>query len=260
MATDVVRVSTGSWDIKYGLNQSGVNLNEFRITPGYTGSIGDGVNGLYLRIAVSNAGDEAMTINGRGDEMWLDINHCENVHVTGLKRGANALQLKGDVDFVHISGAEVRGTITMADAMVLDEVFCGAAGAIVNIGKVTNLDTVRVGAGTVTIDKAAVAVRVKVWGTGHCIHTGAHSSYTVLLWESSGGVSEYLGQGTLTTLEVDDGLFTLVNSTADAVTITTVNQEGGVITDSGGAVNVSYGVFNRSGGIGAVGASVAQYL
>ena len=41
-----------SYDVKYNLNQSSVQANEFRVSQSYDGSIGDSVNGYYLRIDV----------------------------------------------------------------------------------------------------------------------------------------------------------------------------------------------------------------
>ena len=258
--SDTVRISTGSYDIRYGLYQAGIDLNELRVTPGYKGSIGQGANSIYLRIDVTSSGAQAVTINGRGQECWLDTT-CPDVHVLGGPAGVNLLQLAGDVDNLHVSGP-VNGTVTCKAAMALDNVFVvGAPRAVVNIGAaVTSMDDVFVDGGTVTIDDCAIASTLNVMGTGTLIHKGSLPASTVPAFNVYGGHAEYNGQGTLTTLNVYAGLFTLNNSTADAVLISTCNQHGGTVTDDAGIVNATWTTFNRDGGGGVVsGADIKLY-
>ena len=103
-----------------------------------------------------------------------------------------------------------------------------------------------------------LVVRVQVWGSGTVIHNSNNSTATVALWETYGGRSEYNGQGNLTLLKVHGGLFTLENSTADAVQITTTNQYGGTITE-GGMNNATWSTFNRLGGGGSISATINQW-
>ena len=268
--SDTVRISTGSYDIRYGLFQSSIDLNELRITPGYKGSIGQGSNSIYLRIDVTSSGAQAVTVNSRGQETWLDTT-CPDVHVLGGPAGVNLLQLAGDVDNLHISGP-VNGTITCKAAMVLDNVYVtGAPRAVVNLGAaITSLDQVWVDSGTVTINDCAIATNsagdaterngINVMGTGTVIHKGDLDTSVCPRWRQMGGHGEYNGQGTLTELIVYAGHFTLNNSTADAVTVSTTNQHGGTVTDDAGIVNATWTTFNRDGGGGVVsGADIKLY-
>ena len=260
-ANDTARFNTGSFDVKYGLNQSGIDLDELRRTPGYKGVLGDPVKGLFLRYGVDNAGNQAVTVNSAVGDTWLHVT-TQDIFVIGLPRSANALRLKGDVGSINVTGSAVQGTITCADAMVLDNFFASECQAMVaKIGAVTSLDKVHVGAGHVTLDMGggAIGTGVQVWGNATVIHRGLTGA-TVLLWEGFGGLSEYNGEGTLTALEWHTGTFSLENSTADNVAISATNQRGGIVTDIGGAVNVAWSNYSRSGGSGSVSATLNQFI
>ena len=257
---DTARFNTGSFDAKYGLNQSGVALDEFRRTPGYKGVIGDPVKSLFLRYGVANANDKAVTINSVVGDTWLHVT-TDDIFVIALPRSANALRLKGDVGNINVNGSAVQGTITCADAMVLDNFFADECQAMVTkIGAVTSLEKVHVGSGHVTLDmgSGSIVTGVQVWGNATVIHKGLTGA-TVALWEGFGGLSEYNGEGTLTLLEWHTGTFSLENSTADTVAIDGTNQRGGIVTDEGGAVNVVWSSFIRFGGGGSVSATLNQF-
>ena len=262
-ANDTARFNSGSFGAKYGLNQSGIDLDEFRRTPSYKGVIGDPVKGLFLRYGVSNANDQAVTINSFTGDTWLHVT-TDNVFVVALPRSANALRLKGTVGSVHANGSAVQGTITCPDAMALTNFYADECPAMVaKIGAVTGLAEVHVGAGHVTLDMGvqAISTGVQVWGSGTVIHksVGAGGNPVVALWECFGGLSEYNGEQLLTELKAHTGTFTLENSTADAVTISTTTQRGGIVSDEGGAVNVTWTTFNRRGGSGSVSATLNQF-
>ena len=259
-ANDTARFNTGSFDVKYGLNQSSIDLDEMRRTPGYKGVIGDPVKGLFLRYGVSNANDQAVTINSVVGDTWLHVT-TDDIFVIALPRSANALRLKGDVGNINVNGSAVQGTITCADAMVLDNFFADECQAMVaKIGAVTSLEKVHVGSGHVTLDmgSGSIVTGVQVWGNATVIHKGLTGA-SVALWEGFGGLSEYNGEGTLSLLEWHTGTFSLENSTADTVAIDGTNQRGGIVTDEGGAVNVVWSSFIRFGGGGSVSATLNQF-
>ena len=256
-----VKFNQGAWSARYGLNQ-GTGVDEIRITQGFTGDIGDPVNGFYLILDIDNANAKALYVDKTEGRVWIT---CigENAFITGLPPGADALKFgaASDLTGVIVTGPGARGTITCVTGMTLDNIVmveCPACNMAV--GSVLDLDRVDVGAGVceLTMVGRTLVVRVQVWGSGTVIHNSNNSTATVALWETYGGRSEYNGQGNLTLLKVHGGLFTLENSTADAVQITTTNQYGGTITE-GGMNNATWSTFNRLGGGGSISATINQW-
>ena len=117
------------------------------------------------------------------------------------------------------------------------------------------------GAGHGDLDEGSgrMVTGVRGWGSATVIRRGLVGA-TVALWEGFGGLSEYNGEGPLTLLQWHTGTFSLENSTADTVTISTTNQRGGIVTDAGGAVNVVWSVYNKSGGGGSNSATPNQFI
>ena len=257
-----VKFNQGAWSARYGLNQ-GTGVDEIRITQGFTGDIGDPVNGFYLILDIDNASPQALSIDKTEGRVWITCVGA-NAFIMGLPPGADALKFgaASDLTGVVVSGPGVRGTITCTTGMALDNiVMVDCPACHMAVGGVTSLDRVEVGAGVCELTMAAnpVVIRVQVWGSGTVIHNSNHSGGTVALWESYGGRSEYNGQGTLTLLKMYGGLFTLENSTADAVTITTVNQDGGRVVE-GGMVNATWSpTYNQNGGTTDAAVSVNKF-
>ena len=177
--------------------------------------------------------------------------------VSGLT-GAVAARLQEAINFL---GVPIGSAHPGIPGMTLDNiVMVNCPSCNMAVGAVLDLDRVEVGAGVCELTMAArtVAVRVQVWGSGTVIHNSNNSGGTVLLWECYGGRSEYNGQGILTKLLVFGGLFTLENSTADLVTITTTNQDGGTVVE-GGMNNATWSTYNHNGGIANVSATINNW-
>ena len=245
-----VKFNQGAWSARYGLNQT-TGVDEFRITPGFTGDIGDPANGFYLILDVDNASPKSLFINKTKGRVWMTCT-CDTVFVTGLPLGADALKFGAAsvVGSLAITGQSVRGTVTCTGGMVLDViVMVDCPACHLAVGAVTSLDRVHVNAGTceMTMVSQSIAIEVQVWGSATVIHNSTSATATVAVWECRGGRSEYNGQGVLPLLKVFGGLFTLENSTADAVQITTTNQYGGTVIE-GVMDNATWSTYNRIAG------------
>jgi len=256
-----VRFNQGAWSARYGMNQT-TGVNEIRVTEGFTGDIGDPVNGNYLILDMDTGGAGALYINKTQGRVWIT---CigENAYITGTAAGADAVKFgaASDLTGIRITGSGVRGTVTCATGMVLDNiVMAECPAAILIAGAVTDLDRVDVGAGRceLTMANQSVAVHVVVFGSGTVIHNSNNSAGTVLLWQCYGGRSEYNGQGNLTNLKVYAGVFTIENSTADVVTIATTNQYGGQVTE-GGMQSAIWTNYYKQGGGSDISATINQW-
>lgn len=243
-----VVINSGSRDLKYGLNQSAVNLKSLRIGKQFRGIIGDKVNKFYLQIDVSATGGAntpLVSIRTGGVSVWLD-GTMTSVNILGCSVDEDAIQLKGDIDNLRISGGDVKGTITAADAMVLDNVYVnGAPGCKLLLGEsITSGDLIEMDSGEVLAESAFVTLNVSGGRLRHL--AGAVTTCNL----RGNGRVEYAGSGTLTTLNLFDGFFDLASSEAKTVTITNaVEIYAGVLDERGALANVVYsGNVNLHGG------------
>ena len=238
---DVVVINSGSRDIKYGLNQSAVNLKGLRIGKQYRGIIGDKVNQYHLQVEVSQTSGSNtpfVSINTGGVSVWLD-GIMPTVIIRGCSVDADAVQLKGDIDDLRLIGPDVKGTITCADSMTLDRVFVlGVGGARLILGKtLSSLDLIEMDSGIVenngALDGASAAININ---GGRLIHLKG----SVAIVNVRGGEVDYRGDGTLATLHVYNGLFSLVNSVAKTLIISNATVHAGVLDEQGSLANVAY--------------------
>jgi len=251
--------------MRYGLNDTS-GYDEIRRTPAYTGTIGNPPAGFYWIVDIDNAAAQALFIDAVRGETWIT---CvgQNAFITGTPAGANAVKFgaASDLTGVYCSGQGVRGTTTCPTGMALDNIeMTDCPQAFMDVGAVTSLDRVDVGAGICDLDMGSanpvVAVRLQTWGSGVIRHksTVAVGNAAVALAETYGGRIEWNGEGILTLLKVHGGLFTLENSVADVATITTTNQSGGHI-EEGGMNNAIWTTFNSNGGTYNVSATVNKW-
>lgn len=236
-----VAINSGTRDIKYGLNQSGVNLKSLRIGKQYRGIIGDKVNQYHLQIEVSStAGSNTpiVAINTGGVSVWLN-GTMPTVIVRGCSVDADAVQLKGDTDNLRLIGPGVKGTITVADSMTLDNVYVlGVGGARLILGKtLSSFDLIEMDSGIVENNGAlAASGTININGSGKLIHLEGNAPNVNV----RGGELDFRGAGTITTLHIYAGLFSLVNSVAKLLTITNATVHGGVLDEQGSLANVVY--------------------
>lgn len=258
-----VKFNQGSWDMRYGLVDAS-GYDEIRRTPAYTGTIGDAVAGYYWTADCDNAAAKAWFIDAVQGETWIEPTG-ENCFIVGTGAGANAVKFgaSSDLTGIYCTGQGVRGNVTCLSGMALDNIeMVDCPQASMDVGAVTSLDRVDVGAGLCDLDMGTntVAVRLQTWGSGVIRHqaTVAVGDVSVVLAESYGGTIEWNGEGKLTLLKVHGGLFTLENSVADVATITTTNQTGGIVRE-GGMNNATWSTYNQNGGTANVSATINKW-
>ena len=104
-ADDVVYFTTGSSSVLYGLNQSGISLDQMIVGPGYSGNIG--TNTAALQINADAGGEKGMTLGGSG--FYYNISgNIENINVT---QNLGTLKLGTKIKNTNLLGRNVGGTI-----------------------------------------------------------------------------------------------------------------------------------------------------
>lgn len=237
--TDDVRL-TGAHDIRYGLDQSAIQLTSLYVGQDYTGSVGDVANSYYLII-------DAATLNVSGSGAYYFINgDLDSVYVKSTRSGNDRVWLDGDVDNLWVIGNAVQGEVKCAASMILDNVYVsGAPRSRVTLGaSITSFDLVEMDSGS--MDNSSSVASVKVSGGEYIQTDGAVSS---VMEVRSNGVVKYNTDGTLADLDVFNGRFTLEDSTADSVTITNAELVAGEIVLNSGMNNVTFSndIVNRGG-------------
>ena len=108
-SNDEVYFSTGSHDVLYGLNQSGVDLKQFRVTSGYQGAIGQA--DIPLKVNVSNVSDSVMPYLALGSS-GRRINIEGTFDQVVVTRNSGTIDIKvTDVDIFTIVGTASKGLI-----------------------------------------------------------------------------------------------------------------------------------------------------
>lgn len=109
----------GEYDIIYGLDQNAVDLDNLRVTAGYSGNIGQGENGYYLRISVSNAAvtTPQLTYMGQGS-CWIK-GAIDNVVVGGGALDANMLRIGATSTVLNIrTFGNAKGRVYLENGVV----------------------------------------------------------------------------------------------------------------------------------------------
>lgn len=235
--SDALRV-TGNIDIRYGLDQSDIQLASLHVGREYKGSIGDAANGYYLIIDATD-----VNVNTSGAFVYLNGN-LDTVKVLSTASGDGRVKLDGDVDDLYIQSRDVRGEITCAASMTLDNVYIsGADRSRVTIGtSVASLDLIEMDSGQV--DCSASIANVNIAGGVYKQTDGAVSG-TITTRKS--GVLQYNTEGTANAITCYGGVVDLTQSTADAVTITTLTGVYGELRMDSGMDNVTISTYTSVG-------------
>ena len=106
-ADDVLYFTSGSSSVLYGLDQSGISLDQMIVGPGYSGNIG--TDTAALRINADAGGEKGMTLGGSG--FYYNISgDIENVTVT---QNLGTLKLGTKIKNTNLTGINVGGTIEL---------------------------------------------------------------------------------------------------------------------------------------------------
>ena len=107
-SNDEVFFSTGSHDVLYGLDQSSVNLKQFRVTSGYSGGIGQA--DIPLKIDVSNVTDSVMPYLALGSS-GRRVNIEGTFDQVVVTKNSGTIDIKvTDVDIFTIVGPASKGS------------------------------------------------------------------------------------------------------------------------------------------------------
>ncbi len=243
--------------VLYGLNQSGIDLNQMIVTELFRRSamLGNMVDSKYLLIDISDVAsstdDPILIINGQCRAVWVKGN-IDAVAVNGAGRGNDAVKIysTNSACVISVNGFGVRGQVRIAANSSCATVANSAAGADVRIETpITGLTNVFMNAGQSVLD--ATTVNYHCGGGKHTIDTAAAvtgSGYNGLL--VSGGTLFYNSSGTLTKLNQNGGTFTWEQNFQEGVTMTNGSVYSGTYIEKG-ADNVTHtnNILNYGGNI-----------
>lgn len=211
VAGDTV-VIQGTTNILYGLIQSAVEVANFTVEPGYTGTPGSET--ASLQIDVANAG--TLDFAGQGVAYIKLGGAACTVRIrktAAVASGEYGLHLYGTaIAALHVMGGVVR--VVTGSTVVASYV---SIGATLKIDSGCTITTVA-SSGTTALESAATTVSV-LTGTATTDGTGAITTLNVI-----GGTAYPNSTGTITNLTLDGGLCDMTRTqAARTVTNTTIN-------------------------------------
>ena len=274
----LVKYNQGNHSARYSL-QTGVSVNEIRLTPEWTGTYGDPSNGFFLDMDATNAGDKVMVIEKTEGDVWATV-ECDNVFIKATARGSNAVRFGAGSNIADDGGTaglggivcvgpRVRGTVQILSGATLHNFRVGndTFGRYI-IGEVVLPFSFECGSGIMDLNLGTVGMnaaspsatepgRVLVYGSGVVRHFGTQAGDTIALWLQLGGRGEPNGPCAITLLDVRAGLLTFENNRSE-VTVATTELYGGHI-EEGGQGSVTFDVFNQHGGSSNVSATINDH-
>lgn len=228
-STNDVLFIPGSVNVKYGLDQSGVAIADFRVFKGCSSQFGrfDNGVGMYLKID-----PDLFRYEGSGSPALFDIGSANiaayiAAYGTPTATGYHTVYFKGsNVTTLTIDKGNVGVAALDADTATVATINIGyvttqASDAAVTVGSGVTLTTLNQGGGTCELKCAATTVNVAS-GSTSLTTTGSGAITTVNVY----GGSIYLNStGTITTLNIYGGTVYL-NQNRASRTITTTNFYG----------------------------------
>jgi hypothetical protein len=230
-----------SYDILYGLNQSGVTLTgSVLVSPTFKGVIGQSENSYYYQI-----NGTTLTLNGRGPSNLINGTFTTG-YVIGTAGTPSAAKLDGDIQDLYIIGPNVIGTVTLADSMTQDNLRVhGCPGAIVKQGASISAGgtLVEISSGNVTLESVSGGT-LNITGGSVIIENENDSITAVNLW---GGLVDYRGAGTIT-FNLRGGTLDFSNSKHDQIVFSSCVLQNGTVMLNGGMQNVGTSTITQHGG------------
>lgn len=240
-----------SYDIRYGLDQSDIDLAEFRVGQSYKGIIGnvvgDGTTPFYFHIDCKFPGgaDGVTVIDSASPSICLRGDH-DAINVAGLPRGEDALHLDGGggtTVVLRLLGPRVLGKVTIADSNDFQQIESIGAHMEVEIGTQTGagnqIDKFTADGGTWTInrgldDGSNTAVIIITGGTFRLMVGD------VDLLDNRGGTFFFNSTGLITRLNNYTGITSFEENITHGPTVTNASIWSGGILDKSGLKNVTY--------------------
>lgn len=216
---DHVRIPAGSGSITSGLNQSAVDIGDFIVEPGYTGTIGTA--SAYLQIDP----DRFEYSGNSNSASYIDIGSAAiplQVYKTGpAAEGYRALYLKGSgITVLNVASGSVGIAARSGETSTVTTLRTISSSASVSVGAGCSLTNHQQLDGNVELHCAATTVSVYD-GTLRTVEVGAITTLNV-----RGGEVFPESTGTITTLNAYAGSTDFTGSGA-ARTVTTLNLKLG---------------------------------
>ena len=240
-----------SYDLRYGLIHSGININRYRHGRSYRGIVGDPTQGFFFQIDCTNNTGKTI-IDSNSPSIWLKGSHSA-INIAGLPLGEDALHLGGGtITDLRMLGSRVLGKITIASSTVVVTIESLGANMEVDIGTETGtlISQMTVDGGTWTIRRAITG------GSGILDLLGGTITHTVgnvTLVKNYGGLIYFNSTGIIATLKNFKGTSNFERNTTHGIEVQAATIWSGQILDKSGLANV-----NWSGNIIVFGGSVTS--
>lgn len=229
-STNDVLFEAGSVAVKYSLNQSAVDIADFRVMPGCSSQFGrfDLGIGHYLRID-----PDLFRYEGSGSLAMFDIGSAAispYIAATGspATTGRHTVYIKGSaiaslfVDKGNVGIAQLDGDTATITTLYIGYVSTQASDANVTVGSGTTLTTLNQNGGVCELKAAATTVTVAAGSTSFT--TSGSGAITTL--NVYGGTVYLNSTGTITTINIYDGATVYLSKNRAGRTVTTTNFYG----------------------------------
>lgn len=241
----------GSVNVKYGLNQSGAAIADFRVMKGCSSQFGRFDDGLfhYLRID-----PDAFSYQGSGQLCLFDIGSTNispyiEAYGSPSATGRHTFYIKGsDIATLTVAKGNVGIAPLDADTATVATILCGlleqqASDVDLTVGTGTTWTTMTQYGGKSTVRSAGTTLNI--YKGGVCITEGTGAITTVNVYE---GATFYpKSTGTITTLNLY-GTADFTRSVA-AKTVTTLNlKKGGTLVKNDALTITTFSPPSASGG------------
>lgn len=236
-----------SYNITYGLKQSGKDLKSLRRSPEYKGTIGDPANKFYFLVDVSNVGGgnvPYVTLNGRTGETWLK-GTLDEVRVYSTSRSKNAVKLAGTIGVLRMKGPGVVGKVNVASGAALTTFFCLSCpnGEYEIDTLVTGFTNTKADSGNGIIRSGCTTITT-VWQA-----ILRHTAGAVGNWDNYNGAHVYYnGSDTLAQGDNYGGVFDFTENVSAEVTVTAFTNHAGLLLDKSALGNINWPTIQNPGG------------
>ena len=191
----------------------------FRVGSGFTGTIGSSTTYLDLSgpLCEFASGGAAAYLTGT----WT------NFRITGGSASSVFLNLKGNAStaITTLLASQLSGTVTVGSSAAVTTVQMNglSVGKIDLASSITGLANLTVTEGTITCASTISGTASVIGGT---LQTSGTSAYPTIEIDTDGSC-DYRSSGTITTLNIFDGVFTSRDNETAGFTITTANNYSG---------------------------------
>lgn len=202
-----------------GGEATGLTGITFRVGEGFTGTIGSSTTYLDLDgpLCEFASGGTAAYITGT----WTDF------RITGGSASPLFLTLKGNAStaITTLLASRLSGTVTVGSSAAVTTVQMNGS----NVGTI-DLNSSITGLSNITVTEGTIACASTISGTasviGGTLRTSGTSAYPTIEIDTDGSC-DYRSSGTITTLNVFDGVFSSRDNETAGFTITTANNYSG---------------------------------